>query len=87
MVKIYLLNKDIFKNVNKLISELENKDVGDISLNFIKVNVYKNIGEMEKVEEVLNSIVSNNLDLFIGYYVVVYEELVEGKYKDVFINV
>lgn len=86
MAKIYSLNKDTSKNANKLISELENKDVGDISLNLIKVNVYKNTGEMEKAEEVLNSIASNNSDSFIGYYAAAYEELAEGKYKDAFIN-
>jgi tetratricopeptide (TPR) repeat protein len=64
--KIYSMSKDSADKAKKLIDELNSEDVGDISLNLIKANMYSNLNDKDDLNKVLNEIVSSNSNSIVG---------------------
>ena len=86
--KIYSMSKDkdSEEKASKLVDNLENEDVGTVNLMLIKSNIYQNIGEIEKSKEVLDEIMKNNPDSFIGYYAAAWQAYNNQKYDEAFKN-
>ncbi|WP_026885322.1 tetratricopeptide repeat protein [Clostridium beijerinckii] len=84
--EIYSKDKDSAKKANDLISELEDKDVGSINLALIKSNTYQNLGESEKARDVLNEMIKNDQNSFIGYHAMALEDYSDENYDDALKN-
>lgn len=84
--EIYSKDKESAEKANNLISELEGKDVGSINLALIKSNTYQNLGESEKARDVLNEIIKNDPNSFIGYHAMSLEDYSDENYDDALKN-
>ena len=84
--KIYSMSKDSAEKASELVNKLENEDVGNINLMLIKANMYQNMGETEKSKEVLEEIIKNAPNSFIGYHAAAWQCYNIGKYDEAFKN-
>ena len=82
--KIYSMSKDSAKKASELVDKLENEDVGTVNLMLIKSSMYQNMGEMEKSKEVLDEIIKNDPDSFIGYHAAAWQAYNNQKYDEAF---
>ncbi|MFT8347604.1 tetratricopeptide repeat protein [Clostridium saccharoperbutylacetonicum] len=82
--KIYSTSKDSVENAKKLITELEDKDAGKVSLNFIKANVYDTLGDTKKLNEVLEEIIKNDEKSLSGLHAAAWLAYNKGNYDDAF---
>lgn len=82
MAKIYSMSEDSVDQANKIINSLNNDEVNCINLMLIKSNIYQNIGQTEKSEEILKQIINNQSDSFIGYHTAAWQAYNLGKYED-----
>ena len=86
IAKIYSMSKDSSEKASELVTKLENEDVGNINLKIIKANMYQNMGENEKSQEVLDGIIKDNVNSSIGYHVAAWQDYNNEKYDDAFKN-
>ena len=84
--KIYSMSKDSTEKASELIDKLEGLDVGSVNLMLIKSNMYQNVGDIEKSKEVLEELIKNDPDSFIGYHAAAWQDYNNGKYDDAFKN-
>ena len=84
--KIYSMSKDSAEKAGELVDKLENEDVGNINLMLIKSNMYQNMGEIEKSKEVLDEIIKNDPNSFIGYHAAAWQAYNNEKYDEAFKN-
>ncbi|NRT70115.1 hypothetical protein [Clostridium beijerinckii] len=84
--EIYSKDKESAEKANNLISELEGKDVGSINLALIKSNTYQNLGESEKARDVINEMIKNDSNSFIGYHAMSLEDYSDENYDDALKN-
>ena len=82
--KIYSMSKDSTDKANKLVEELNNQDVGTISLNLIKANIYNTLGDSEKLNGILEEISKDNSDSYIGSYAAAWLDYNKEDYDDAF---
>ncbi|BCZ48354.1 hypothetical protein psyc5s11_44210 [Clostridium gelidum] len=82
--KIYSMSKDSIEKAGQLVAELENEDVGNINLMLIKSNMYQNMGELEKGKEVLDEIIDNDPNSFIGYHAAAWQAYNNKEYNEAF---
>ncbi len=60
LAKIYSLSADTSDQANKLIDEMQSKNVGTMQIELIKANVYKNMNELEKSDKLIQSVISKH---------------------------
>jgi tetratricopeptide (TPR) repeat protein len=84
--KIYSMSKESVEKSSELVDKLENEDVGNVNLMLIKANMYQNMGEIEKSKEVLDEIIKNDPNSFIGYHAAAWQSYNNGKYDEAFKN-
>lgn len=84
--KIYSMSKDSAEKASELVDKLESEDVGNVNLMLIKANMYQNAGETDKSEEVLEEIIKNDSDSFIGYHAAAWQAYNNKKYDEAFKN-
>lgn len=68
LAKIYSLSVDTVDEANKLLEEIANKDVGTMQVKLITANVYKNMNELEKAEEIIVQVISENPNDYGAYH-------------------
>lgn len=83
-VKIYSMSKEFTKQANELVDKLENEDVGNVNLMIIKSNIYQNDGQIAKSKEILDEIINNDPDSFIGYHISAWQDYNNQKYDEAF---
>jgi len=84
--KIYSMSKDSTEKARELVDKLANEDVGNVNLMIIKANMYQNMGEMEKSKKVLDDIIEDNVNSFLGYHVAAWQDYNNGKYNEALKN-
>lgn len=84
--KIYSMSKDSVKKASELVDKLENEDVGTVNLMLIKSSMYQNMGEVEKSKEVLDEIINDDPNSFIGYHAAAWQAYNNQKYDAAFKN-
>lgn len=84
--KIYSMSKDSAEKAEKLIDELENKDVGSINLKLIKANMYDSLEKTEKLNDILSEIVKSDEKSLVGYHAAAWLAYNNGNYDDAFKN-
>lgn len=82
MAKIYSMSKDSANKAKEIIDSLGSNDTDSVNLMLIESSIYKNMGDTEKSEEILNQIINNNSDSFIGYNIAAWKSCDLGKYAD-----
>lgn len=68
LAKIYSLSLDTVDQANKLIFELASKNLGNIQIELIKANVYKNMNELEKSDKLIQNVISKYPDDYRAYH-------------------
>jgi len=84
--KIYSMSNDSAEKASELVHKLENEDVGNVNLMLIKANMYQNIGEIDKSKEVLEEIIKDTPNSFIGYHAAAWQSCNNEKYDEAFKN-
>jgi predicted Zn-dependent protease len=68
LAKIYSLSVDTVEQANKLISEIGNKDVGNMQIKLIKANVYKNVDKFSESDKLIENVISEHPDDYRTYH-------------------
>ena len=84
MAKIYSMSEESTNQANEIINSLKDENIDSVNLMLIKSNVYQNMGETEKSKELLNQVINNQSDSFIGYHTAAWQYYNEGKYDEAF---
>lgn len=84
--KIYSMSKDSADKAKNLIDELSSEDVGNVSLNLIKADMYDSLGDKDNLNNVLDEIKQNNPDSLVGYNAAAWLSYNNEDYDEAFKN-
>ncbi|MGH4118434.1 tetratricopeptide repeat protein [Clostridium sp.] len=68
LAKIYSLSIDTVDEAKKIIYEISSKDIENMQIKLIKANVYKNLGDTEESDKLMEDIISDNPDDYRAYH-------------------
>ncbi len=68
LAKIYSLSVDTVDQANKLIDEIDSKDVGDMQIKLIKANVYKHMDELQESDKLMEAVISEHPNDYRAYH-------------------
>lgn len=80
LAKIYSLSTDTIDQANKLILELSSKNVGEMQMELIKANVYKNMNELEKSDKLIENVILKYPNDYSVYHSAGWYYLYKGDY-------
>ncbi|MBZ9688875.1 hypothetical protein G9F72_021385 [Clostridium estertheticum] len=81
LAKIYSLGADTVGEANKLIDELSSKNVGNMQIELIKANVYKNMNELEKSDKLIQNLILQHPNDYRAYHSAGWYYLYKKDYK------
>ena len=81
LAKIYSLRADTVDEANKLINELSNKNLGNMQIELIKANVYKNMDQLEKSDKLIENVVLEHPNDYGAYHSAGWYYLYKKDYK------
>ena len=68
LAKVYSLSTDTVDQANKLISEIGDKDVGNIQIQLIKANVYKNMDNIVESDKLIETVITEHPNDYRAYH-------------------
>lgn len=68
LAKIYSLSKDTVYEANNLIKELSGESLGNMQIELIKANIYKNINELGKSDKLIENLISKHPNDYRAYH-------------------
>lgn len=68
LAKLYSLDSKTLNEADKIISELEQKNIENLNLNFIKADVYNKLGKTKQSRSILNRIYEEYQESYVGFY-------------------
>lgn len=68
LAKLYSLDSETINEADKLITELDEKNIENLNVRFIKADVYKSLGRIKESKSILNDIYEEYEESYIGYY-------------------
>ncbi|MBE6071384.1 MAG: tetratricopeptide repeat protein [Clostridium butyricum] len=68
LAKLYSLDSETINEADKLITELDEKNIENLNVRFIKADVYKSLGKIKESKSILNDIYEEYEESYIGYY-------------------
>lgn len=80
MAKIYSMSSDSAPQALDLLADVEDQEGENINFKLIKSNAYKNNDDEEDSKTILNSIILDKKNSFIGYHTAAWQEYNEGSY-------
>lgn len=68
LAKLYSLESKTLNEADKIISELEEKNIENLNLSFIKADVYNKLGKTKESKSILNGIYDKYEESYVGFY-------------------
>ena len=68
LAKLYSLESKTLNEADKIISELEEKNIENLNLSFIKADVYNKLGKTKESKSILNGIYDEYEESYVGFY-------------------
>lgn len=68
LAKLYSLDSKTLNEADKLISELEEKNIENLNISFIKADVYNELGKTKESKSILNGIYEEYKESYVGSY-------------------
>ncbi|MBL4932112.1 tetratricopeptide repeat protein [Clostridium paridis] len=84
IAKVYSMSQDSADMAQKTLTELDGKDIGNINVKIIQAKIYQYSGDNEKGEKLLNEIISQNSESYIGYHTAGWYYYDKGEYDKAF---
>lgn len=81
LAKLYSLDSKNVNEADKLISELDKKNIENLNINFIKANLLNELGEHKESKSILNNIHKEYEESYIGYYAKAINEYNSSNYE------
>lgn len=80
IAKVYSISGESADMAEKYVKELEGLDVGNVNIKIIQSKTYQNLGDNEKAQALLNEIIKENGDSYIGYHTEAWHYYEKGQY-------
>lgn len=81
LAKLYSLDSNTINEADKLITILDEKNIENLNVRFIKADIYKKLGRIKESKSILNDIYEEYEESYIGYYAKAISEYNIGNFE------